>query len=169
MLTSWKESYVQPIQLIKKQRHYFDNKGPSNQNYGFSSSLVWMWEFDYKESWVPKNWCSWTLVLRRLLRVPWTARRSFQSILKEISPKYSLKGLMLKLQILWPPHEKNWLIGKDPDAGKDWKQEEKGQKSMIWFDSSTDSMGMNSIKLWKIVKDREACHVSVHGVTKNWT
>ena len=66
-------------------------------------------------------WC-W----RRLLRVPWTARRSFQSIIKEISPEYSLKGLMLKLQILWPPHEKNWLIGKDPDARKDWRQEEKG-------------------------------------------
>ena len=108
---------------IKKQRHYFTNKGPSSQSYGFSSSHVWMWELDYKESWGQRTdafelWC-W----RRLLRVPWAARRSNQSILKEISPEYSLEGLMLKLiPILWPPDVKNWLIGKDPDAGKDWRQ-----------------------------------------------
>ena len=67
--------------------------------YGFSSSHVWMWEFDCEESWAPKNWCFWTVVLARLLRVPWTARRSSQSILKEISPEYSLEGLMLKLKL----------------------------------------------------------------------
>ena len=86
-----------------------------------------MWELDYKESWVPKNWCFWTVVLEKHLRVPWTARRSNQSILKEISPRCSLEGLMLKLKLqLWPPDEKIWLIWKDPDAGKDWGQEEKG-------------------------------------------
>ena len=97
------------------------------KSYGFSSSHVWMWEVDYKESWAPKNdafelWC-W----RRLLRVPWTAR-SNQSILKDISPEYSLEGLMLKLMhsVLWPPDAKNWITGKDPDAGKDWRWEEKG-------------------------------------------
>ena len=104
------------------------DKGPSSQSYGFSSSHVWM------ESWTIKRaehqridafelWC-W----RRLLGVPWTARSSNQSILKEISPKYSLEGLMLKLklQYFWPLDAKNWLIWKDPDAGKDWRQEEKG-------------------------------------------
>ena len=67
-------------------------KGPSSQRYGFSSSHVWMWELDYKESWAPKNWCFWTVVLERLLSIPWTARKSNQSILKEISPEYSLEG-----------------------------------------------------------------------------
>ena len=127
MLTPWKESYDQPRQLTKKQRHYFANKGLSSQGYGFSSSHV-------RESWTTKKaerqridafelW-GW----RRLLRVPWTARRSNQSILNKNSSEYSLEGLMLKLKlpILWPPDAKNWLIWKDPDAGKDWRQEEKG-------------------------------------------
>ena len=77
----------------------FVNKGPSQQGYGFTSSHVWMWVLDYKENWVPKNWCFWTVVWRRLLRVPWTARRPNQSILKEISPEYSLDGLRLKLKL----------------------------------------------------------------------
>ena len=125
MLTPWKESYNQPSQHIQKQRHYFVNKGPSSQGYGFSSSHVWMWELDCEESW-SQNWCFWTVVLETLLRVPWTARRSNQSILKEISPGCSLEGLQLKLQSLWPPDAKSWLIWKDPDAGKDWGRAEKG-------------------------------------------
>jgi len=120
MLAPWKESYDQPRQHIQKHRQHFVNKGLSSQGYGFSSSRVWMWELDYKESWELKNWCFWTVVWRRLLRVPCTARRSNQSILKEISPERSLKGLMLKLEtpILWPPDTKSRLIWKDPDAGK---------------------------------------------------
>ena len=82
-----------------------------------------MWELDYKESWVPKNWCFWLWCWRRLLRVPWTTGRSNQSILKEINVDYSLEALMPKLQYF---DVKNWLIGKDPDAGRDWGQEEKG-------------------------------------------
>ena len=86
-----------------------------------------MWELNYKESWVLNNRCFWTVVLEKTLESPWTARRSNQSILKEISPGCSLEGLMPKLKlILWPPDAKNWLIWKDPDAGKDWRQEEKG-------------------------------------------
>ena len=93
---SLKEIYDQLRERIKK-RHYFANKGPSSQSYGFYSSRVWMWELGYKESWVPKNWCFWTVGLEKTLeRVPWTARRSNQSILKEISPE--LEGLMLKFQ-----------------------------------------------------------------------
>ena len=86
-------------QYVKKQRHHFANKGSSSQSYGFFSSHVWMWELDYKESWVPKNWCFWTVVLKKTLESPWTARRSNQTILKEISPECSLEGLMLKVKL----------------------------------------------------------------------
>ena len=118
MLAPWKESYEQPRQHSKKQRHSFANKGPSSQGYGFSSGHVWMWELDYKESWAPKNWCFW--IGEALLRVPWTARRSNQSILKEISPGCSLEGLMLKLKLQYFGHlmwradsfEKTLMLGK---------------------------------------------------------
>ena len=99
MLTPWKESYDQPRQHIEKQRHYFVNKGPSSQGYGFSSGHVWMWELDCEESWALKNGCFWTVVLENTLRVPWTARRYHQPILKEISSEYSLEGLILKLKL----------------------------------------------------------------------
>ena len=120
MLTPWEESYDQPRQHVKKQRHYYAKKGPSSQGYGFSSGHVWMWELDYKESWAPKNWCFWTVVLEKTLRVPWTARRSNQSILKEISLGCSLKGLMLKLKLQYFGHlmqradsfEKTLMLGK---------------------------------------------------------
>ena len=128
MLTPWKENYDQPTQHIQKQRHYFANKGPSSQGYGFSSSHVWMWELDYKESWALKNWRFELWCWRRLLRVPWTARRSKQFILKESSHEYSLEGTDPEADspILSPPDAKRWLIWKDPDAGKDWRQEKKG-------------------------------------------
>ena len=126
-LTPWKESYNQPRQHIKKHRHYFANKGPSSQGYGFSSGHVWMWELDWEESRAPKNWCFWTVVLKTL-----------ESPLdcKEIQPVHS-KGdqswvfigrtdAKAETPILWPSHVKSWLIGKDPDAGKDWGQQEKG-------------------------------------------
>ena len=126
MLAPWKKNYDKPRQHIKKQRHYFANKGPSSQSYGFSVVRYGC------ESWTVKKaehqridafelWC-W-----RLLRFPWTARISNQSILKEISPECSLEGLMLKLNLqYWPPDAKSWHIGKDPDPGKDWRQEDKG-------------------------------------------
>ena len=96
------------------------------QSYGFSSSHIWMWELDHKESWAPKNWCFWNVVLEKTLRVPWTAGRSNQSILKEISPEYSLEGPMLKLKLQYFGHMMWWLVGEEPDAGKDWRQKEKG-------------------------------------------
>ena len=128
MLTPWKESYDQLRQHIKKQRHYFVNIGPSSQGYGFSSSHVWMWELDCEESWVPKNGCFWTVVLKKTLASPVDC--------KEIQPVHS-KGdqswvfigradVEAETLILWPPDAKSWLIRKDPDAGKDWGQEEKG-------------------------------------------
>ena len=134
-LTPWKESYGQFWPHIKKQRHYFANKGPSSQGYDFSSGYVWMWELDCKESWVPKNWCFWTVVLEKTLESP-LDYKDIQSILKEISPVCSLEGLMLKLKlILWPPDTKSWPIWKDPDAGKDWKWEEKGtaEDEVVWW------------------------------------
>ena len=116
----WKKSYDQPRQHVKKQRHYFAKKGLSSQSYGFSGSHLWMWDLNYRESWALKNWCFWTVMLEKFLRVPWTARRSNQSILKEIRPEYSLEGLMLKLKLQYSGHlmwrtdsfEKTLMLGK---------------------------------------------------------
>ena len=99
MLAHWKKSYEQSGQHIKKQRHYFANKGPSSQGYSFSSSHVWIWELEHKEGWAWKNWCFWIVVLEKTLKSPLDWRRSNQSTLKKINPNYSLKGLMLKLKL----------------------------------------------------------------------
>ena len=99
MLAPWKKNYDQHRQHIKKQRHYFADKGPSSQGYGFSSGRVWMWGLDYKESGEPKNWCFWTVVLGKTLEIPLDCKKSKQSILKEISPEYSLEGLRLRLKL----------------------------------------------------------------------
>ena len=103
MLAPWKKSYDQARQHIKKQRHYFANRGLSSQSFGFSSSHVWVWELDHKEGWVPNSWCFWTVVLEKT-ESPWNARRSNQSILKEIRPEYSLEGLILKLNLQYFGH-----------------------------------------------------------------
>ena len=94
ILVPWKVSYDKPRKCIKKQRNHFADKGPSSQNYGFSSSHILMWELDHKEGWEPKNWCFQTVVLEKIWKwVPWTERRWNQSILKEINPEYSLERL----------------------------------------------------------------------------
>ena len=116
MFAPWKKSYAPPRQHIKKQIPYFADQGPSSQSYFFSSSQVWIWELDSKESW------AW----RILLRVLWSARRPKQSVPNEISPEYALEGLMLKLQYFGHLMQRADSLEKDPDAGKDWRQEEKG-------------------------------------------
>ena len=98
MIACCQESYDKPGQYVKKERHHFADQGPYSQDYSLSTSHIWLWKVDHKEGRAPKNWCFWTVVLEKTLESPWTARRSNQSILKEISPEYSLDGLMLKLQ-----------------------------------------------------------------------
>ena len=156
---------------MKRQRHYFANKGPSSQGYGFSGGQVWMWELDCEESWARRIdafelWC-W----RRLLRVPWSAKRSNQSILKEISPEYSLEGLMQKLKLQYFGHlmrrtdslEKTLMLGKIEGGRR------RGWQRMRCLDGISDSMDMSLSRLREFVMDREAWRGDVHVVTKVWT
>ena len=128
MFASWEKNYDKPRQHFKKQRHSFANKGPSSQSYGFSSSHVWVWELDCEESWVPKKWCFWTVVLEKTLESPLDSKE-----IQPVHPKGDQSWVFIgrtdaeaETPILWPPHAKSWLIGKDSDPGRDWGQEEKG-------------------------------------------
>ena len=170
MLTPWKESYDQPRQHIKNQRHYFANKGPSSQGYGFSVVMYGC------ESWTIKKAECWRIDAfelwgwRRLFKVPWIASRSTQSILKEISPGCSLEGLMLKLKLQYFGHlvwradslEKTLMLVKIEG------RQRRGRQRFWWLGGITESMDMGLDGLWEIVMDSEACRAVVHGDSKSW-
>ena len=127
MFALWKKSYDQPRQHIKKQRHYFAIKGLSSQSYGFSSSHAWMWELDHKESWALKSWCFWIVVLEKTVESPLDCKE-----IQPVHPKGNQSWVFtgrteaeVEAPIIWPLGAKSWLIWKDPDAGKDWRQKEK--------------------------------------------
>ena len=175
MHSPWKKSSDKPRQCVKKQRHYFANKVLSNQSYGFSNRHVWMWELDYRENWVRKNWCFWTVVLKTL-ESPLDCKE-IQPVHSEGDQSWVFIGrteVEAETPIFWPPDEESWFIWKDPDVGKDWRKEEKGtteDETARWH----HWLNGHEFKLQELIMGREAWHAAVYGVTKsrtqlnNWT
>ena len=167
-----KKGYDQPRQHIKKQRHYFANSGQSSQSFGFSSSHVWLSELDYKQSWVLENLCFWTVVLKKSLESPLDSKE-----IQSVHPKGNQSWVFIgrtdaeaKTPILWLFDEKNWLIWKDPDAGKDWGQEEKGttEDEMVGWHHWLNGHEFESGRWWWTGKPGVLQSIGSQRVIHNW-